>query len=342
MPIFSFVVPIYKTEPFLRQCIDSLLAQSFPDFEIVLVDDGSPDDCPKICDEYAKKFDKIRVIHKENGGLVSARKAGALAATGAYIVPVDSDDFLTETYLQAFADAVQSNHPDIVIGGFSSYFKERTSIPRLQVLPCGYYGKQEMQREIYGRMLSTDPFFTFGISPNACSKCIRREIVLQNQKNIPDGITMGEDASLSYACLLDAESIEIIPEVGYMYRQNENSMTHTYNPKLASQSLLLVEYMVNMAKEKNWNAEAQLCAYTYMIQSLLIHNETQTTGRGKYANLKLWIKNPCIQKIWRMQHKPKMSLIKRVENFALQSEMLWILSWIKTMRKVKWKMQRIK
>ena len=85
MPFLSVIVPIYRVEPYLKVCVDSILSQDFADMEIILVDDGSPDGCPKICDDYAKKDRRIRVIHQENGGLVRARKAGARIASGKYI-----------------------------------------------------------------------------------------------------------------------------------------------------------------------------------------------------------------------------------------------------------------
>jgi len=90
-PKISIIVPVYKVEPYLRKCIDSILAQTFTDFELILVDDGSPDGCGKICDEYAKKDNRILVIHKSNGGLSSARNAGLEIAKGEYIGFVDSD-----------------------------------------------------------------------------------------------------------------------------------------------------------------------------------------------------------------------------------------------------------
>ena len=93
-PLFSIIVPIYKTEAYLHQCVDSILGQTFSDFEVILVDDGSPDGCPAICDEYAAKDPRVRVVHKKNGGLVSARKAGLAECTGKYVMNVDSDDYI--------------------------------------------------------------------------------------------------------------------------------------------------------------------------------------------------------------------------------------------------------
>lgn len=94
MPTISVIVPIYNVEPYLHRCVDSVLEQTFADFELILVDDGSPDNCGAICDEYATKDGRVRVIHKENGGLSSARNAGIEAAAGEFILFVDADDVI--------------------------------------------------------------------------------------------------------------------------------------------------------------------------------------------------------------------------------------------------------
>ena len=100
MPVFSVVVPVYGVEEYLDRCVESILSQSFNDFELVLVDDGSPDNCPAMCDRYAEKDSRVKVLHKANGGLCSARNAGLTVATGEYIVPVDSDDWIDRDALQ--------------------------------------------------------------------------------------------------------------------------------------------------------------------------------------------------------------------------------------------------
>ena len=98
MLLFSIIVPVYKAEKYISECVDSVLAQTFEDFELILADDGSPDRCPEICDEYAKKDSRIKVIHKENGGASSARNSGIDAACGEYIIFLDSDDYWEENY----------------------------------------------------------------------------------------------------------------------------------------------------------------------------------------------------------------------------------------------------
>ena len=107
MPTISIIVPIYKVESLLSKCVDSLLSQTFGDLEIILVDDGSPDNCGKICDEYAQKDPRIFVIHKENGGLSSARNAGLDVCKGEYIMFVDSDDYVEPVFCEVALKTIQ-------------------------------------------------------------------------------------------------------------------------------------------------------------------------------------------------------------------------------------------
>ena len=112
----SIIVPVYKVEPYLRKCVDSLLAQdlSREEYEIILVDDGSPDRCPQICDEYADKYQNISVIHRENGGLSAARNSGLVVAQGEYVQFVDSDDYLEPNVLKALVEKMDADHLDVL------------------------------------------------------------------------------------------------------------------------------------------------------------------------------------------------------------------------------------
>lgn len=119
----SFVIPVYKVEQYIEQCVDSVLNQTYKDIEVVLVDDGSPDNCPKMCDEYALEDNRIKVVHKPNGGLSDARNAGLSVATGDYVIFMDSDDFWTSNnHLEQLIEIVKIN-PDCDFVGFNcSYF----------------------------------------------------------------------------------------------------------------------------------------------------------------------------------------------------------------------------
>ena len=113
----SVIVPIYKVEPYLRQCFDSIVGQTYRNLEIILIDDGSPDNCGAICNEYAERDNRVTVIHKQNGGLSAARNDGIAATTGDWIAFVDSDDWIETDYYEKLLAAVEIRNSDIVISG---------------------------------------------------------------------------------------------------------------------------------------------------------------------------------------------------------------------------------
>lgn len=115
MPLVSVIIPIYNVEPYLRRCINSVINQTYTNLEIILVDDGSPDGCPAICDEYVQKDNRIKVIHKKNGGLSDARNAGLKIAKGKYITFIDSDDWISPLYIDVLSKNLEANQADISI-----------------------------------------------------------------------------------------------------------------------------------------------------------------------------------------------------------------------------------
>lgn len=133
MPAISVVVPVYKVEPYLRRCVDSILAQTFTDFELILVDDGSPDNCPAICDEYAKKDSRVHVIHQKNGGLSSARNSGLGIARGKFALFCDSDDYVSPRWCEALINAAPKREDSFVFGGINTVVRDEKRLNR----PCG-------------------------------------------------------------------------------------------------------------------------------------------------------------------------------------------------------------
>ena len=125
MPEISVIVPVYKVEPYIHKCVDSILAQTFSDYELILVDDGSPDTCGNICDEYAKKDARIRVIHKENGGLSDARNAGMKIACGGYVIFIDSDDHIDADMLSYLYENLRKADADMATCGIYEVYADR-------------------------------------------------------------------------------------------------------------------------------------------------------------------------------------------------------------------------
>lgn len=221
--LISIIVPIYNIEQYLSQCIESIIAQTYTDIEIILVDDGSTDKSGGICDKYAAMDNRIQAIHKPNGGLVSARKAGILASRGEYVTYVDGDDWIEPDMYKTMYEIITSQNVDIVMcGRYEDTGK--VSRPVFQGLPEGRYDKQALLDDIYPHMIIKDAFFDWGLFPGVWDKLFRRECVEKFQLEVNDELTMGEDAACAYPCLLSAESIYILHECLYHYRQTTSSM----------------------------------------------------------------------------------------------------------------------
>jgi glycosyltransferase involved in cell wall biosynthesis len=159
--LISVIVPVYKVEKYLPQCVDSILAQTYRNLEIILVDDGSPDSCPKICDEYAKKDGRVRVIHQKNAGVSAARNAGLDCAQGEYIGFVDWDDWIDAAMFQRLLALLKTYHTSIAICSFTQYIHSRNEnkvlerSPKRQI-PKGVVTSDEAIQKI---ILSVDPVF---------------------------------------------------------------------------------------------------------------------------------------------------------------------------------------
>lgn len=160
--LISVIVPIYRIDRYVGLCIESLINQTYKNLEIILVDDGSPDRCPEICNLYAKKDSRIKVIHKENGGLVSARKAGIIAATGKYVGYVDGDDWVGVGFYESLHNHIAATDADIACAGFRRDLFTSTS-SFTDNLQSGLYEGERLDA-LRMKMLSNGDFYRLGVS----------------------------------------------------------------------------------------------------------------------------------------------------------------------------------
>ena len=297
--MFSLIVSIYKVEKYLSKCIESILAQTYKDFELILVDDGSPDDCPLICDEFALKDSRVKVIHKANGGLISTRKAGLEAAKGDYICFVDGDDFLSVDMLEHYNKILKEQKVDLICCGYTAYFEGVKTETVKQKIISGFYNKKAIEENFYHKMLSCKPFFSFYIFPSVWSKCFNKNLAKIVYEKIPNKISLGEDVAATYPAILKAETIYISNYCGYMYRQNLNSMTHSYDKDLYSKIKTLILHLKKIEKEENWNSGIQINEYILFLLILAKNNEFKYNSNEKYsvkkANIKKYLKDPLFK-----------------------------------------------
>lgn len=274
MPFLSVIVPAYNVENFIKQCVDSILAQTFTDFELLLVDDGAKDDTGKICDEYAHKDARVRVIHKQNGGLVSARKAGIAEATGEYIAYVDGDDWVAEEMFEHLCTVAKNEDADIVIADFM-IAKEKGGEPLTQNMDAGIYDKKALCEQIYPNMLCKGEYFSFGFQPSLCSKLFKRSLLTPNQLAVANSIKLGEDAACSYPCMLQAEKIVYLKEYYYyFYRIRETSISHAIVKSFYTEEILtLINHLqerFSLEEEYGKSMQKQLISYAcYMFDNMI-------------------------------------------------------------------------
>lgn len=223
---YSIIVPIYNIERFLRKCIESIVSQTYSNIEIILVDDGSTDGSASICDEYEKCYSKIKVLHKENGGLVSARQAGARISSGDYILCVDGDDWISEDYVEQFNNVISEYNPDIICCGYVQVYDEYEDKHFIKSRN-GFYTQEEINKEIFPILISGKDGSSF--EPTVWAKAFRRELYLRYQNLVNPRIKIGEDGACTIPCIIDAQSLYIIPKCTYYYRFNTNSMTKERN-----------------------------------------------------------------------------------------------------------------
>lgn len=247
----SIIVPVYQVEQYLKNCVDSILNQSYSNLEIILVDDGSPDHSGHICDEYAKKDERVKVIHKENGGLSDARNAGIEIATGEYLMFVDSDDFLSSGAIQTLVEVLEEQNADMAVGSIQCVDEQGNSLHKSWFLEDRIWNK---------------PDYFFGVlswMPMAVAKLYKREIFLCLR--FPVG-KLHEDEFTAHHIAGICEKIVTSSYCCYYYLQRSGSITNQYHiGRLDAAEALLdrIQYVTEHCME---NCVAALC---YAVVNLL-------------------------------------------------------------------------
>ncbi len=222
----SIIVPVYKTETYLKRCVDSLRRQAYEGFEIVLVDDGSPDGCPALCDAYAKEDGRIRVVHKENGGLVSAWQAGVKASSGAYLGFVDSDDWVEPDMLVHMAACLSGGGAEIICCNFVIN-RPNGETNHYHGLAAGGYEGAQVEGKIKDNLLGHE---NRRISMSRCMKLFSRNLIEENMKYCDLHVTMAEDVNITLPALLDCQRVVVMEgALYYHYFYRDVSMVHRYD-----------------------------------------------------------------------------------------------------------------
>lgn len=232
---FSIILPIYNVEKYLKECVDSIQAQTFKDFEIILVDDGSKDSSPAICDDLASQDERIKVIHKPNGGLSDARNVGTAEAKGEYIIYIDSDDFITsDDFLKDIHEKAVATNSDIVLYKFSKYFDDIKKLENC-TFTLDFVESITESDELLNELVKKDAYYGM-----AWIKAFRREIVVKNNIQFEKGL-LGEDMDWYFGLILCSNRISAIDKSYIAYRQREGSITTSLKLKNLTDFIYILE-----------------------------------------------------------------------------------------------------
>lgn len=228
--LVSVIIPIYNVEQFLHQCIDSVLNQTYSNLQVILVDDSSPDSCPKICDEYKALDSRVEVIHKENGGLGLARNSGLELAKGKYVIFIDSDDWIDRNYIENQVIALEEHNADVLVHGFSTCDFDGLNIKKSFLLKIGVFNNV-VEDVLLPTIAPKDKCPNDEVLPIGTPfKMYRLDIIKDNALVFNnEKICVAEDIFFNIDYMIKCKSAVIIEEYGYNYRTNLKSISHKYN-----------------------------------------------------------------------------------------------------------------
>ena len=308
--IISFIIPVYKVEDYIDRCVESICNQSYRDIEIILVDDGSPDKCPQICDEYSRKDYRVRALHKANGGLSDARNYGLMYATGDYVAFVDSDDFWVENSSLDKLVAILNHYPELDFIGFNcQYYFHDTD----------YYNKWPLLPKCLEKPIDKNVAFTelakAGYFPvSACMKLIKRKFLIDNNLFFKVG-QLSEDIPWFINLMDSTEHCMFVNEYIYSYRQvkNSSSITHNIGKHNVDTIISIINDEIANLQKRTFNKEAKEALCSFMAYELILAyaclqylDDKDITDRSKKLNEYNWLLsftlNPKVKKVYLLKN----------------------------------------
>ena len=273
MRFFSILVPVYNVEKYLRECLESIRRQTFEDFEVIVVDDGSTDASSVICDEYAAMDERFRVFHRENGGITSVRKAGAARASGEYLVNVDGDDVIEEDFLFEMHRLVTEKSPDLIACGRKLITENGEFLLEwLNDIEEGYYAGESLtvftSKLLYDK--NREGFNCGCVGWGITTKIVKTSIFKECINKVDNRVVKGEDLVAFLYMMQKAKSVLTSNYSGYHYRQQSSSIMHTHQMEdLHRQAILRDEIYRGVGTDSAMISRASVCVFAETYKLLL-------------------------------------------------------------------------
>lgn len=300
--LVSIIIPIYNIEKYIEECVNSVLTQSYENIEIILVDDGSKDKSPIICDNLCKKDNRVQVIHKKNGGLSSARNAGIKVAKGDYIAFIDGDDYWNDKeFLQDAVKYIVESDADFINYGLKKYYEKE------DIMQEGKYIFDRNSIDINDKKKTLDYLISNNLYiSSACTKLVKRQTIQDNNLIFREGI-FSEDVDWSVRLLVCSKRIDVINKTPYVYRYRSNSISKTLGIKNVEDLIGNIEKSISYISKDDMFEYEYLSYIAFQYLTLLII--------PNYVNEK--ISQNTISKIKQLRYLLKYDLNNRVHKFRL-------------------------
>lgn len=333
MPKVSIVIPVYNMEKYLERCMESVLAQTLGDIEIILVDDGGSDASVTMCDDYAQNDKRVKVLHKKNGGLTSAWKAGSELATGEYIGYVDSDDYIARDMYERLYEEAVKEHADIACCGLLHVYEEKDHEEWTEQMEfsTNVFTPDELVDEMFPVLINDGKFFGRHLQPNRVTKIVRSELVKKNLSLCDDKVSIGEDYQFSLCMFLDAKKVVIVKDFfPYVYYMNTSSMTMKYDENYMSKIATMKENLSRISDAKGiYDLKPQILNDFLCLTVLNIKGGIYKKKSAPYKEHRKDMKTICeradVREAIRCHSMTKLTLAEKIFIFFMKHKMYFLI-----------------
>lgn len=316
-PLVSVIVPVYNVERYLRRCLDSVLEQTLRDIEVVVVDDGSPDGSPAICDEYAPRDPRVKVIHKQNGGLGYARNSGIEVAEGEYIAFLDSDDYLEPHALERLYTLARENDLDVIRAARNEFVREGEYSHTVADSELQVFEGRDILRQIalcYFSQPNGNPDRAMNLEGSAWGALYARRLFAdEGLRFVSERELVSEDFIFNYECALRSRRIGKLRDTLWHYRLNPESLTKTPRKDCLTRAVDYSQYLERRFREDSYGPESALYAMGYTVDTMRAHVKNIVLSPMPRREVRQWLAeqaaHPYFQRIageYPLQNLPRM------------------------------------
>lgn len=325
MPKVSIIVPVYNVEKYLRPCLDSIVAQTFTDFEAVLVDDESTDNSGKICDEYAAKDDRFVVIHKQNEGVAKARITAFEHSKGELITFIDADDYVSPKYLETLTKSLEDNDADIVSCNYYTVYGSEIKEAKDRII--GTYNKAQIKDFIANHYFYDNSIGSYGMNIYLWSKLVKRCLV-KEALEIGENLWYAEDQIGVFHILQHCNKLVLLPDRLYYYVQHGGQTMRRYDMSLWNNLVLLMEKYEKLDKDNLYHEGRRKRTWRHIDYTIFNKMAKANLSRETFCEHLSQVRNHPYMKDFFTPYHIDFSLKENIKYWILKLRLFWLFYYI--------------